>query len=257
MINDIYKKYTLQAKRGIKGESFFESLVSDYCLPHQIVGPKDLGIDYICEWIYGDKPTGVLFAVQIKTFSEETAIPNLVDKNDRLNQLEKYEIKNSNFKKINEKTLYYWKGLGIPVYLFAICINSNGDLDCYYKRLTASLTKDIDMETFNCYSDFFKVNDGNLFRAYKDPEKKIGGFARDLFIDYIRWNYYKGSIAYLSPRDMGLEQFPEDNIFPELFDEYKDKIIPTYLKTRSYLEYLINPTKKEKQRGQVFIRDRI
>ena len=46
MSEEEYKKYTLQARRGIKGEAFFEALISDYCIPHQIVGPKDIGIDY-------------------------------------------------------------------------------------------------------------------------------------------------------------------------------------------------------------------
>lgn len=63
MGNNQYKKYTAQAKAGIKGEAFFEALISDYSLPHHIVGSKDLGIDYICEWVYGDKPTGILYAV--------------------------------------------------------------------------------------------------------------------------------------------------------------------------------------------------
>jgi hypothetical protein len=69
-----YKKYTAQAKAGIKGEAFFEALVSDYSLPHHIVGLKDVGIDYICEWVYGDKPTGLLYAVQVKTLSKQNVV---------------------------------------------------------------------------------------------------------------------------------------------------------------------------------------
>ncbi|MGH8067350.1 MAG: hypothetical protein ACRERE_19385 [Candidatus Entotheonellia bacterium] len=64
--NESYKRYTIQAKRWIKGEAFFEALISDYSLPHHIVSPKDVGIDYICEWVYGDRPTGILYAVQVK-----------------------------------------------------------------------------------------------------------------------------------------------------------------------------------------------
>jgi len=79
MASDDYKKYTIQAKRGIKGEAFFELLVSDYSLPHQVVGPKDIGIDYFCEWVYGDRPTGILYAVQVKTFSEEKAKPYIIN----------------------------------------------------------------------------------------------------------------------------------------------------------------------------------
>lgn len=182
---DNYKKYTIQAKRGIKGEAFFESLIVDYSLPHQIVGSKDIGLDYICEWVYPNKPSGILFAVQIKTFSEKTAKPKLVDKNDKFNGLDKFEIKNSNFKKIDEKTLLYWKGLEIPIYLFALCVDaSETSIDCYYKRFTDVLSQDTDMSKIDYYSDFYKVNDGCKFRAFSDPDMRIKGFARDLFIGY-------------------------------------------------------------------------
>ena len=36
----------------------FEHLIADYSVPHHIVGPKDLGLDYICEWVYGKKQKG-------------------------------------------------------------------------------------------------------------------------------------------------------------------------------------------------------
>jgi hypothetical protein len=231
---DDFKKYTLQAKRGIKGEAFFESLVSDYCLPHHIVGPKDLGIDYICQWVYDDKPTSVLYAAQVKTFSKETAEPKSIGIEKRLNLLEKYQINNSNLT-IDKKTLLYWKTLGMPVYLFAIC-DEGEKLNCYYKRFTPILTQDNKNQS---KESFYKVNRENIFIAFADPERRIGGFARDLFIDYIRWNYYKGSIAYLNPRDIGLAQFPDENIFPELFQEYQGKIIPTYIKTKSYIEQIL------------------
>lgn len=71
MIDYDYKKYTAQAKAAIKGEAFFEALISDYSVPHHIVGPKDIGIDYIWEWVYGDRPTGILYAVQVKTLSAQ------------------------------------------------------------------------------------------------------------------------------------------------------------------------------------------
>lgn len=63
------KSYTNQAKKWIKGEAFFESLISEYAIPHKIIMPKDLGVDFICEWVHGEKPTGVLFLAQVKTIS--------------------------------------------------------------------------------------------------------------------------------------------------------------------------------------------
>ena len=209
--------------------------MSDFAIPHHIVGQKDVGIDYICEWVFGEKPSGVLFAVQIKTFSESTAKPAFVE-NCNLNQLDKYTISNSNFR-IDIETLHYWKGLGMPVYLFVVLDNEAGKLQCYYKRYTALLTQDeIKLSEFSYSNNFFKVSEDQRLIAFADIEERTNGFARDLFVDYIRWNYFKGSIAYLNPRSLGLHQFPEDNIFPELFADYKEKIGLTYSKTRKYLE---------------------
>lgn len=236
MNDDTYKKYTMQAKRGIKGEAFFESLISDYSIPHRIAGPKDIGIDYICEWVFGDRPTGILYAVQIKTFLEETAKPGFVEVDERLNGLHKYRIANPNLI-IDEKTLHYWKGLGMPVYLFAIVqsFTNAGDerLDCYYKRFTPVLTTEKKQEEL----DFYKVNNGTSFIAFAHPDERRLGFARDLFIDYMRWSYYKGSITYLKPRTIGLNQFEgEDAVFIDLLGEYRERVCLTYIKTRGFLE---------------------
>lgn len=86
-----------------------------------------------------------------------------------------------------------------------------------------------------------------MFLAFKDPVKRIKGFARDLFIDHIRWNYNKGSIAYLNPRHIELNQFPVDAIFSEFFKTYEKQILKTFFKTKSYLKKLernINKTIK-------------
>lgn len=231
-----YKQYSLQAKQCIKGESFFESIISEFAIPHHIVGQKDIGVDYICEWVFGNKPSGVLFSVQIKSFSHKTAEPHFHE-NDDLNKLESYRISNSNFK-ITLKTLHYWKGLGMPAYLFAICTDlTDNEIGCFYKRYTPVLTQDkISVNGFDYYEKFYKANQGSKFLAFAVSDKNTHGFARDLFIDYIRWNYFKGSIAYLNPRNLGLEQFPDDNIFPELVREYEAKIHLTYSKWKQYLE---------------------
>lgn len=229
-----YKQYAIQAKIGIKGEAFFESLISEYSLPNQIVSPKDIGIDYICQWVYEDKPTPVLYAVQVKAFSAKTIKPESIGIETGFNALEKYQINHSNLT-IDDKTLWYWRTLGMPIYLFVIHYQGR-KVDCYYKRYTPVLTQESKNQSGE---SFYKVNDENLFFAFANQKRRVGGFARDLFVDYIRWNYYKGSIAYLNPRDIGLNQFPVDNIFPELFQMYQDKIITTYLKTKSYLEQLL------------------
>jgi hypothetical protein len=36
MADDDWKRYTESARRGIKGEAFFESLVVDHAIPHRV-----------------------------------------------------------------------------------------------------------------------------------------------------------------------------------------------------------------------------
>lgn len=236
-----YKKYTLQAKRGIKGEAFFESLVSDYCIPHQVVGPKDIGVDYICEWVYGDRPTGVLFAAQVKTFAEDTVKVEFNKVEEGLNGLHRYRVHNPHLR-IDVRTLLYWQGLSMPVNLFVVVEKqteeSQTKLDCYYKRFTPILTTDINPDTIDFYRQFYRVNDGSRLIAFTDVERKVQGFARDLFIDYVRWSYYKGSILFLDPRTIGLQQFREDTLFKDLFETYEQQIRSTFAQTKKYLELL-------------------
>jgi hypothetical protein len=235
MTNKDYKKYTKQAKAGIKGEAFFEALISDYALPHHIVGSKDLGIDYICEWVYGDRPTGFLFGVQVKTFSRRNLRLRDLGQTDYRNNLHKYEIEHNQLD-IKIKTQSYWRGLGMPIYLFAIVYSeSDHNIDCFYKRFTRALTTPNSLDE----NGFYKVNDGTTFLAFADQESKKHGFARDLFVDTIRVSYYKGYIPPISPRSIGLEEFPENNfVFGEVIQEYREIVCQTYIKTRKYLEVL-------------------
>jgi len=236
MTDEFYKKYTRQAKAGIKGESFFESLISDYCIPHKISGAKDVGLDFICEWVCEDKPSGVLFGVQIKTLSDKRTRPKPYGIS-ALNALEQYKIGSSKLK-VHETTLTYWKAFRLPIYLFAILLEGKGEedgLNCYYKRFTPILTERSSQDT----EYFYKVNSGrNKFLAFKNFDKKSDGFTRDLFIDYTRWNYFKGSITYLNPRKLGLQEFPEEGVFVDLFAEYYQQIINTYNRTTKYLQLL-------------------
>ena len=85
MDDDAAKEYTMSTRTGIRGEAFFESLICNYCLPHYIVGHKDLSIDYICKWVHDYKPTDVLFSVQVKTFHEKSGNPEFVRIDDKRN----------------------------------------------------------------------------------------------------------------------------------------------------------------------------
>lgn len=233
MNNEDYKKYTQKAKTGIKGEAFFESLIADYAIPNQIVGSKDLGLDFICEWTFGDKPTGILFGIQIKTFSEDTITKPKKSEDTENNKLEKFKVNHTNLT-IGKNTLNYWKGFGIPIFLFAI-VEEKSSFNCFYQRFTSIITKGDHQDN----ERFFKVNKKQSFIAFKDFEKRTGGFARDLFIDHMRFNYFKGSISYLNPRDMGLNEFPKkEGVFVELFNDYSDSILTTYSFTKSFIDKL-------------------
>jgi len=85
--------------------------------------------------------------------------------------------------------------------------------------------------------DYYRVDDGAKFRAFADEEKRAHGFARDLFVDLMRWSYFKGNIAWQNPRNLGLQQFPEqNNVFKEFVKIYKPQICETYSKIKSYLD---------------------
>lgn len=234
------KRVTIQARTCIKGEAFFESLMADYALPHHVVGPKDVGVDYFCEWLYGDEPTGAFFAAQIKTFTiSNRTTPKHEGTEKGLNGLEKFTISNPNLT-IDVNTLEYWKGLGMPVYLFAIVWkpeteSTESSLDCYYKRFSPVLT------TGSAQEDeyWYKCNRGPRFIAFLDEDNHKQGFARDLFIDLMRWSYFKGNISWLNPRSLGLNQFPEqDSFFNEFLEKYREQICATYSKTKDKLEQL-------------------
>jgi Domain of unknown function (DUF4365) len=238
MTESEYKQFTKQAKSGIKGEAFFESLITEHSLPHHVVGAKDLGIDYICEWVYGEKPTGNIYAVQVKTRSGKYLRPRDLGIIDSRNKLSTYEIQDDKLE-IDKRTLLYWRGLGIPVYLFVVVYpdgeDQTGTFQCYYKRFTKVLTT---ATTNQAQESFYKVNEGSVFRAFADPEGKGKyGFARDLFVDLMRCSYSKGSIAWSDPASMGLEQFDSLNqVFSSLFREYREVICNTYMNTRQFLE---------------------
>jgi hypothetical protein len=230
---DAVSKFTVQAKTCIKGEAHFESLIADSAIPHHVTGAKDVGADYLCEWSPDDEPSGVLFTAQVKTFAVKGSNrpKSLGQRTQKLNALEAFSIANSKLS-IKESTLDYWRGLGLPAYLFVVAY-TGATPAVYYKRFTAVLTGAARQED----EHYYRVDEGARFRAFADEQKRTQGFARDLFIDRMRWSYFRGSIAWMNPRELGLRQFPEaDNVFEEFIETYKGRIRETYLKAKKHLE---------------------
>jgi hypothetical protein len=127
----------------------------------------------------------------------------------------------------------------MPVFLFTIIYSNGhseeGNMDCFYKRVTPTLTTNKKLED----QFFYKVNKGSAFLAFADSDAHAYGFARDLFIDLMRCAYHKGSISYISPRSIGLEQFPSDNaVFGDLFEVYQETIVETFKKTKNFMDKL-------------------
>lgn len=183
------------------------------------------------------------YAVQIKTHSQHNVKLTHLGVHSNYNELNKYRIRGE-FLQIDDRTLQYWKGLGMPVYLFVMLYNDSsnkgGQLNCFYKRFTAILTSTQKQED----EYFFKVNDGSTFLAFTTQNPRRYGFARDLFVDTMRCSYSKGSISYISPRTIGLEQFPEENtVFLDLLTEYQVSVRHTYEKTRSFLDPVFRKNK--------------
>lgn len=206
-----YKQYTETARRGIKGEAFFELLMVSNAIPHRIAGPNDVGIDFLCELVYGDRPRGILFSAQVKSTTIPTVQCSLEGKSG-LNQLEQYTLHDA--VKPDDATINYWKGLNLPAYLFYVVETAEGKMNCYYKRYTPMLDGHASDDDKVGTRQFYLVNEDSKFRAFADPEKETGGFVRDLVVDYARCAYSKGHVVNLTAGQLGFWPF-EDKPQPD------------------------------------------
>lgn len=211
-----YKHYTEKASRGIKGEAFFEGLMVDFAIPHRISRQNDLGVDFLCELCYGDRPSGILFVAQVKSSTSDkiTCKPDMRENDQiskgisRFNQLDTYTLKGA--KKVDEATLNYWKGLGLPSYLFYVVeqrSEERNELECYYKRYTPLLDGRTNSDDLSPSMTFYHVNRGSQFRAFANMKNETKGFARDLIVDYARISYYKGQIVQMTAEKLGFWPF--------------------------------------------------
>jgi hypothetical protein len=244
MADSEYKKYTQKARRGIKGEAFFESLIVDHAIPHRIARQNDLGVDFLCEWTYGDRPTGILFSAQVKSTTSEQITCEPVGKST-LNSLDEYILHGG--KGIDDKTICYWKGLGLPAFLFQIVEGETDGvrrLDCFHKRYTPLLDGHDGPNERDGTKSYYQVNSGSRFLAFADSVKEIGGFARDLVIDYYRLSYSKGHVVQMTPNQLGFWPFSykanpdEIRYFNELIGWNREKIKETSTWSLNLLERL-------------------
>lgn len=224
-VKSILPKVPESFKIGNRGEAYLEFIMSKHCLMHKIAGYKDIGIDYLCEWLVGDSPTRILFGIQVKTSDIKGIGLEHLGRNKGLNGLEKFKFnKGAPSWKITQNTINYWFGFEIPIYLFFV-VRSTSSFDCYYQRLTPILhKKDKEKATQEIqnymHNDLYKANDETSeFRAIVERHGRDGGFARDLFFDSIRCSYFTGSIKYRECHEFGLKGWEGQNIYPDILGE--------------------------------------
>jgi hypothetical protein len=208
-------KYIANQQLGNKGEAFFESLVSEHALVHKIDRSKDMGFDFLCEWVFGESPSRLLFGVQVKTRSGLNVAERHTSK---LNGLIEFQIDRP--PAVRKSTLDYWKGFDFPIFLFLIEF-TRGGTRVFYKRFTPILHNTI-KEGEEC---FYLVNDANTFHAFVNrSDGRTGGFCRDLYIDHLRCQYQKGILRGIDPNNLGLRGYNSRTIFTDVVAKYRGKI---------------------------------
>jgi len=225
------KKHTTRNQLAIKGEAFVDSMLAGHALAHKIDRSKDLGLDFICEWLNRETPTGLLFGIQVKTRSAPTVIAGnpLVS---RLNGLDQFKIKFDG-DKIDRRTLDYWRGFSFPVFVFLVHMDG-GIADCYYKRYTPILHSSAKPEE----EYFYKVwKDAQFLALVKRPSYVgTGGFCRDLFFDHLRCEHNKGMLSGIDPAKLGLNGYKEDTLYEGVYNQYEPKIEETFRKYQRFFE---------------------
>jgi len=215
--------YLKSKQKGNKGEALVESVLSEHAIVHKIDGSKDVGIDMICEWVNGEKPTQLMFGIQVKTLNIKLELKR---KKSRLNFLEEYKGSVA----IKQTTLDYWKGFDFPVFIFLVDLKTS---NIYYKRYT-SIVHCLIKHT---EEPFYLVTKDNKFQAYIEGEKHTWGFCRDLFFDHLRCQHNKGMLSGIDPNDLGLRGWSKEALYKGVFDQYKDKIRVTYNKYQKWSKY--------------------
>jgi hypothetical protein len=224
--------YIKNVQIGNKGEAFIESLFSDYAIVHKFEGSKDIGLDFLCEWVYEEKPK-IMFGIQVKTTG---SIDNFIEKGkiSRLNFLEEFENSQiPSFESIPETTLNYWKSFDFPIFVFRVLLTEDKTL-AFYKRYT-TIVHGIDKEKT---LPFYLANEGTKLKAYI-PKERTWGFCRDLFFDHLKCQHYKGMLSGVNPKDIGLSGWEQDTLYKGVFDHYKDKIRETYERYEKWKKFFM------------------
>lgn len=222
--------HTYRKQTGNKGEAFIQELFCDYAIVHKIDGSNDVGLDFLCEWLKNEKPTGLLFGLQVKTTRK---VKNFTQKGKQSNTnfLDEFSTSQISSIKISDKTLGYWRNFNFPIFLFIVMITESSKL-AFYKRYTTIL-HEIKKER---ELPFYLANDDIGLRAYIYKEK-TWGFCRDLYFDHLRCQHFQGMLSGVDPNDLGLSGWKKDAIYEGVFDNYKEKINEAYVKYETWKKF--------------------
>lgn len=224
------KKHIKTARIGIKGEAYFEYLMSDKAIVHKISTNKDTGVDFLCHWLEDDMPTRKMFAVQVKTRSslkvQET------DKISGYNSLPEYSIDNKHVS-ISKADVSFWQLFNIPVFLFVLDFRDDTVNACYYKRISPSITRLQSEPTEDIIKaihsePYYKIDSGTL-HSNSNPNF---GFYRDLEVDTIRCMYNIGAI-YIKRNQAKI-------LYLDLLNEYPEQLRETVKSLIGIRNELIN-----------------
>lgn len=108
-------KVPLSQRRGTGTEAEIKALLSDFSISAK--QDPDIGIDYICELLSGDKPTGKFFGVQVKA---------------------RKNIKDQQAISIKKNTVHHWVQLPFPGFLI---LSDKTTGECYWVSIIGNLAK--------------------------------------------------------------------------------------------------------------------
>ena len=164
--------YTDRKRKGNIGEAFVQYVLSSFCLVHKIDGSQDLGNDFICELTKGAFPTNILFYVQVKYWKNKPQNPQI------------------------KKTIEYWKGSSIPVYLFWVKDNNK------LPELNANMLNpkiNVPLLQYKRYTPIVHKNKEPKMKNFSSFTRRQ--FLRDLMVDYARCLYKRGMTTVIEKGD--------------------------------------------------------
>lgn len=165
-------KRTIAQKIGEAAADIFSSTFTEFCTVVPVPQSRDLGIDFICEVMEGEYPTGLNFNAQCKAKSE-------------------VDNKNSSLSiQVQVTTVNYWLKQPIPTFLFVYDLQRQNFFWCFPKNYVLSLCKEwqaqgsisIPVLTSNSFSRDINEIPSDILKVIKDqdPSQKVSNLEENM-----------------------------------------------------------------------------